>query len=301
MNGFSLYMSNGTVDAGDKLLCYTDLLITELPNTTQDIDCCPLGTYGVYCGMKCSENCISGSCDLVSGHCTFGCTDGWVACSEGLFGNQCVHTCSSHCVKSSCNHVTGECNGGCKQGWTAYDCSEECSTGYFGRNCSQSCEGCLSDLCDRFAGFCNVTDKCKPGYIHDLKCNQACEHMYYGDNCTEKCNCLSRLEPCDKSTGMCPDGKCDKGWSGESCNKECSEGYYGSNCIDYCNNCLNTSCEIFEGNCTYGCNNKFSGPQCTKADLQSLEERGLVTAIIGGICAAIFVVILAIILCIVYR
>ncbi|XP_052067766.1 receptor-type tyrosine-protein phosphatase alpha-like [Mytilus californianus] len=141
---------------------------------------CPLGTYGVYCGMKCSENCISGSCDLVSGHCTFGCTDGWV-------GNR---------------------------------CNKKCSTGYFGRNCSQSCEGCISDLCDRFDGFCNVTDKCKPGYIHDLKCNQACEHMYYGDNCTEKCNCLSRLEPCDKSTGMCSDGKCDKGWSGESCNKD---------------------------------------------------------------------------------
>ncbi|CAC5379812.1 PTPRT [Mytilus coruscus] len=175
----------------------------------------------------------------------------------------------------------------------------ECSHGYFGRNCSQSCDGCISNICDRFDGFCNVTNKCKPGYINHPKCNQSCAKWYYGDNCTAKCNCL--FEPCNKSTGMCPDGKCDKGWSGESCNKECSEGYYGYNCIRYCNNCLNTSCEKHEGNCTYGCIEKLSGPHCKQADFQPLEEQGPVTIVIGGICAAIFVVILAIILFIVYR
>lgn len=46
---------------------------------------------------------------------------------------------------------------------------------------------------------------------------------------------------------------------------ECREGYYGLDCMGYCNNCLNTSCEILEGNCTFGCINKFSGPQCREA------------------------------------
>ncbi|VDI41654.1 Hypothetical predicted protein, partial [Mytilus galloprovincialis] len=118
----------------------------------------------------------------------------------------------------------------------------------------------------------------------------ACADWFYGENCANKCNCLS--EPCNKSTGMCPGGKCDKGWSGESCNKECSEGYFGYNCIGYCNNCLNTSCEIYEGNCTYG---------SKQAEFQSIEGPGPVTLIIGGVCAAIFMVILAIILFIVYR
>lgn len=46
----------------------------------------------------------------------------------------------------------------------------------------------------------------------------ACDNSYYGNNCTEQCNCLISSEPCNKTTGMCPDGKCNKGWSGESCN-----------------------------------------------------------------------------------
>ncbi|XP_076115230.1 receptor-type tyrosine-protein phosphatase epsilon-like [Mytilus galloprovincialis] len=255
--------------------------------------------------MNCSENCMLGSCDLVRGNCTFGCTDGWVGnkcnetCSEGWFGKQCLNECSPHCFVTSCDHVTGECIDGCNKGWTDYNCTEECRPGYFGRNCFESCDGCISDLCDRFDGYCNVTDSCKPGYIHDQKCNQSCDNSYYGYNCTEKCNCLISSVPCNKSTGMCPGGKCDKGWTGESCNEECSEGYYGSNCLGFCNNCLNTSCGIFEGNCTYGCNDKFSGPQCT--DSQPIENQGLVTAIIGGFCAAVFVIIFTLMLCIVYR
>ncbi|CAG2203572.1 PTPRT [Mytilus edulis] len=129
----------------------------------------------------------------------------------------------------------------------------------------------------------------------DYNCTEACDNSYYGYNCTEKCNCLISSVPCNKSTGMCPGGKCDKGWTGESCNEECSEGYYGSNCLGFCNNCLNTSCGIFEGNC----NDKFSGPQCT--DSQPIKNPGLITTIIGGFCAAVFVIILTLMLCIVYR
>ncbi|CAG2193358.1 Tyrosine-protein phosphatase corkscrew,Tyrosine-protein phosphatase non-receptor type 7,Receptor-type tyrosine-protein phosphatase alpha,Receptor-type tyrosine-protein phosphatase eta [Mytilus edulis] len=223
-----------------------------------EIGGCPLRKYGVNCEMNCSENCILGSCNLVNGNCTHGCVDGWFGercnepCKKGYFGQQCLYTCSPDCLLPPCDHVTGKCNGGCEKGWTANDCFE--------------------------------------GYINYPKCNQSCANWFYGENCANKCNCLS--EPCNKSTGMCPGGKCDKGWSGESCNKECSEGYFGYNCIGYCNNCLNTSCEIYEGNCTYG---------IKQAEFQSIEGPGPVTLIIGGVCAAIFMVILAIILFIVYR
>ncbi|XP_071129225.1 receptor-type tyrosine-protein phosphatase epsilon-like [Mytilus edulis] len=270
--------------------------ISEVDLCEIEIGGCPLRKYGVNCEMNCSENCILGFCNLVNGNCTHGCVDGWFGercnepCKEGHFGKQCIHACSQHCSLPHCDHVTGKCNGGCKKGWKDTNCFTECSPGYFGRNCSQSCDGCLSKTCDRFDGFCHVGDKCKPGYINYPKCNQSCANWFYGENCANKCNCLS--EPCNKSTGMCPGGKCDRGWSGESCNKECSDGYFGYNCIGYCNNCLNTSCEMYEGNCTYG---------SKQAEFQSIEEPGPVTLIIGGICAAIFMVILAIILFIVYR
>ncbi|XP_063446685.1 uncharacterized protein LOC134726180 [Mytilus trossulus] len=270
--------------------------ISEVDLCEIEIGGCPFGKYGVNCEMNCSENCILGSCNLVNGNCTHGCVDGWFGercnepCYTGFYGNQCMHTCSQHCFLPPCHHVTGQCSGGCTHGWTAEDCFKECSPGYFGRNCSESCDGCLSNTCDRFDGFCNVKDKCKAGYINYPKCNQSCAYWFYGENCSNKCNCLS--EPCNKSTGMCHGGKCDRGWSGESCNKECSEGYFGYNCIGYCNNCLNTSCEIYGGNCTHG---------SKQTEFQSIEEPGPVTLIIGGICAAIFMVFLAIILFIVYR
>ncbi|CAC5379813.1 Tyrosine-protein phosphatase non-receptor type 5,Receptor-type tyrosine-protein phosphatase R,Receptor-type tyrosine-protein phosphatase eta,Tyrosine-protein phosphatase 10D,Tyrosine-protein phosphatase non-receptor type 7,Receptor-type tyrosine-protein phosphatase O,Receptor-type tyrosine-protein phosphatase beta [Mytilus coruscus] len=279
-NGIEIY--NGerpTEDIYVTAVCRYIIYVPPIMKGTSVVDLCeieiggcPVGKYGVNCKMNCSANCISKSCDLYNGNCTYGCTDGWVnercneTCSEGWFGKQCLHKCSPNCYLKFCDHVTGKCNGGCNNGWTDYNCSEECNPGYFGRNCIQTCEGCISELCDRFYGTCNVTDKCKPGYKHDPNCSQSCDNSYYGDNCTEKCNCLSESEPCDKSTGMCPDGKCNKGWSGNSCNEECSEGYYGVNCFGYCNNCLNTSCEIYEGNCTYGCNFEFSGPQCKKAE-----------------------------------
>lgn len=46
MDGFSLYMSNGTVDADDKSLCYRDT-IEGLPNNIQNINCNTL-TKNVY-------------------------------------------------------------------------------------------------------------------------------------------------------------------------------------------------------------------------------------------------------------
>ncbi|VDI10733.1 Hypothetical predicted protein [Mytilus galloprovincialis] len=182
-NGTELYNGEHPMDnIYVTVVCRYVIYVPPIINRTSKVDVCeieisgcPLGKYGDNCKMSCSENCKLGSCDLVGGNCTYGCSDGWVSdrcnetCSEGWFGNQCLNKCSPHCFMTSCDHVMGECIHGCNKGWTDYNCTE------------------------------------------------ACDNSYYGYNCTEKCNCLISTVPCNKSTGMCPGGKCEKGWSGESC------------------------------------------------------------------------------------
>lgn len=48
---------------------------------------CPYGKYGVSCEHYCSEHCLGqGQCDVVSGSCLSGCSDGWVGekCDQGI-------------------------------------------------------------------------------------------------------------------------------------------------------------------------------------------------------------------------
>lgn len=42
----------------------------------------------------------------------------------------------------------------------------------------------------------------------------------------------------------------------------CDNGFYGFNCELECITCLNKSCDIFEGNCTYGCIDRYKGVKC---------------------------------------
>ncbi|CAC5379809.1 unnamed protein product [Mytilus coruscus] len=64
-----------------------------------EIGGCPIGKFGGYCEMHCSENCIYGSCDVVNGICTFGCVDGWV-------GESCNEICTEEDVEKDGNIIT---------------------------------------------------------------------------------------------------------------------------------------------------------------------------------------------------
>jgi hypothetical protein len=39
-----------------------------------------------------------------------------------------------------------------------------CSKGHFGNNCNDTCDGCISELCSRFDGVCDIQDQCKTGW-----------------------------------------------------------------------------------------------------------------------------------------
>ncbi|CAG2193355.1 unnamed protein product [Mytilus edulis] len=139
-NGIEIYDSERPMDdIYVTAVCRYVIYIPPIINGISKVDVCeietsgcPLGKYGVNCKMNCSENCMLGSCDLVRGNCTCGCTDGWVGdrcnetCSEGWFGKQCLNECSPHCFMTSCDHVTGECIDGCNKGWTDYNALEDC-------------------------------------------------------------------------------------------------------------------------------------------------------------------------------
>ncbi|XP_063446352.1 uncharacterized protein LOC134725939 [Mytilus trossulus] len=286
--------------------------ITYAPPATSGVDVCeieiggcPLGKYGVNCEN--SGHC-KGAYDLVTGNCTSGCLDGWVgyscdiACTDGNFGSECSRPCSANCLNPPCNHVSGECPGGCNKGWKGYNCTKKCDDGYFGTNCSQTCLGCISNKCDKSDGMCNNSSGCKPGYVKGQYCNEECEDGKFGINCAKTCYC--RTKPCNKFNGICSNGACARGWQGESCDNGCDNGFYGFNCNMKCTTCNKTSCEIFEGNCSYGCIERYEGVKCdvlVPGEFKPNNNNANGGAIGGGISAAIVVIIVVAIIIIIYK
>ena len=43
---------------------------------------------------------------------------------------------------------------------------------------------------------------------------------------------------------------------------ECDNDTYGYDCANQCKTCQNSSCERFEGNCTYDCIEGYTGYHC---------------------------------------
>ncbi|CAG2212764.1 MEGF10_11 [Mytilus edulis] len=161
-------------------ICKYIIYIHPIVNGNSNIDICeieiggcPYGKYGDSCQLTCPKNC-KGTCDLITGNCSFGCSVGWLACDMGKFGNQCLRDCSVNCL-SSCNHMTGKCTTGCKKGWEGFNCTEECSNGNYGWNCTETCDGCIVNECNHINGVCKIDSFCKPGYVYGKYCNAKCE------------------------------------------------------------------------------------------------------------------------------
>ncbi|XP_052063948.1 protein draper-like [Mytilus californianus] len=202
-------------------------------------------------------------------------------------------------LNQPCNHVSGECTAGCNEGWEGYNCTKECDVGYFGINCSQICFGCISNQCDKVNGVCNNSSGCKPGFVKGQNCNQECEDWKFGKDCAKECNC--RALPCNKFNGHCYNRECAKGWHGETCDNECDNGFYGFNCERECTTCLNQSCEIFEGNCSYGCIEKYEGVKCEVSAVVMPNDNSSGAAVGGGIATVIVILIVVAIIVIIYR
>ncbi|XP_071129167.1 receptor-type tyrosine-protein phosphatase kappa-like isoform X2 [Mytilus edulis] len=142
MNDFRLYVSNATTIGGPgETLCYTDLNIPGLPNTTQDIDCyflaksifyfnryksvelcyvavngCSKGTWGINCTTDCPVECIDSHCFPENGSCVWGCDE------LGCFHGKCdakKDVCTKGCVPGQggryCTFYNTVYNGTAKQ------------------------------------------------------------------------------------------------------------------------------------------------------------------------------------------
>ncbi|XP_065941687.1 multiple epidermal growth factor-like domains protein 10 [Magallana gigas] len=215
------------------------------------------GWYGVNCSQQCVGHCRdNNTCNHVTGHCDKGCDAGWTGifcnkvCVDGTYGYDCVNNCSGHCLNGSpCNRQTGHCDRGCNPGYTGRDCRIECSPGYFGLDCIERCSGhCIYDeRCDHVSGFC--ARGCIDGVI-GRHCNISCQPGYYGRNCSLPCS--PNCKTCRHTDGLC---SCRAGWMGHNCSIECTQSY-GENCQYPCSGqCINQTCDRFNGNCL--CDGKY--------------------------------------------
>ncbi|XP_052105008.1 receptor-type tyrosine-protein phosphatase epsilon-like [Mytilus californianus] len=226
---------------------------------------CPPTHYGPVCTYSCPQNC-QGPCNLESGNCTFGCSNGWTgnkceqACDVGKYGKDCLEECSENCLNQQCNHVTGECSIGCTDGWQGFNCTQKCDNWYFGKNCSMECN-CLVETCNKTDGICPI-EGCKKGW-HGESCDQRCNNGRFGRNCNRSCDgCLSNS--CEATNGLCYNTTgCEPGYYVEEyCNNTCDDWYFGTNCTRNCN-CLNEPCNMFTGKCPIGgCQKGWQGQSC---------------------------------------
>lgn len=250
---------------------------------------CRKGWYGLNCTQLCVGQCRNGvTCNHVTGQCDGGCDAGWTGhqcekeCDFGTFGFDCFNNCSGHCMNdSTCNKQTGYCDKGCTPGYIGNECSTRCSPGNFGIDCKRICSGnCMSnEPCDHVSGVCKIG--CQDGYFGKL-CINECEEGYYGKHCSLVCS--HNCKTCRHTDGFCT---CKKGWMGYNCTKECFQSF-GEDCYYHCNNCINNTCDRFNGSCSYGC---IEGETCS-LDILSNTLSDSVPSIIGvtvGICVVLIV------------
>ncbi|XP_045206721.2 multiple epidermal growth factor-like domains protein 10 [Mercenaria mercenaria] len=89
-----------------------------------------------------------------------------------------------------------------------------------------------------------------------------CQDGSFGSQCESMCYCADN-KPCDKMSGICPDGGCLPGWIGDQCNETCQHGTYGAACMEMCGACAdNMTCNYMTGVCENGCSDGWLGTMC---------------------------------------
>uniref|UniRef100_A0A2C9JZL8 EGF-like domain-containing protein n=1 Tax=Biomphalaria glabrata TaxID=6526 RepID=A0A2C9JZL8_BIOGL len=136
----------------------------------------------MVCCDECSHCSVDGSCDMLTGNCTFGCI-------HGYRGDVCLLECTNCAGDSSCDRFNASCNSGlCNPGFKGADCSDVCTNcagkgechiktgaclsgcnpGFKGSHCSQTCEHCINGTCHPDNGTCTIG--CLKGfYRHDCE------------------------------------------------------------------------------------------------------------------------------------
>ncbi|XP_052763221.1 cell death abnormality protein 1-like [Mya arenaria] len=203
---------------------------------------CIQGKYGPDCILNCSNQ----KC-----RCTI--DRDCISCKKGFYESStfCQKSCSIGCQNQSCND-DGTCN--CTSRFNGTTCTE-CMYGYHGTNCDELCSvGCEKRQCNK-DGTCSCRD-----YFEGTTCD-TCSNGRYGDYCDQMCSvgCNEAMD-CYRKNGSC---ECLPNFTGAKCEK-CTDGLYGQSCDLHCPyNCKGGSCSRYEGKCTLGCVDGYSGDNCT--------------------------------------
>ena len=152
---------------------------------------------------------------------------------------------------------------------TSEEQCDSCKPNLWGRTCQHSCSGC-SDNCQMNNGCSEGCDNkyfqtfsaFKNGY-ECIKCPQNCSRCSNSQEC-DSCEAYTWGNMCQYSCLGCSTG-CDK-LSG--CGGGCLHGYYnvsidgGILCEKCPGTCKNQTCSSFNGMCTAGCENSWTGLKC---------------------------------------
>ncbi|XP_034321050.2 uncharacterized protein [Magallana gigas] len=242
--GFSLYVSVNDVSTTSEIknstLCYKDE--THLPPLNFTAICASRGRYVIFYNERVAGvsypaeyqvmDVLTELCEVVVQGCKM----------PGVYGSKCDNLCPINCKDSTCHVENGTCFG-CKPGWIGTSCDMKCTEGLYGFNCSRQCKGhCRETIpCNHVTGMCD--EGCAAGWV-GMFCEEACQRGLYGTNCSLSCS--PNCKTCRPTDGLC---SCKEGWMGHNCSDECIQSY-GENCQYPCSGqCINRTCDRFNGNC----------------------------------------------------
>ncbi|XP_013775552.1 uncharacterized protein LOC106460404 isoform X2 [Limulus polyphemus] len=141
-----------------------------------------------------------------------------------------------------------------------------CQHNFYGPSCEFQCPQCHNGgICHDITGDCI----CPPGF-NGTFCENPCPSNAFGKDCTQKCETVgtSTWDSCKEILICLPDPfgcTCAPGYKGPKCNIRCSPGEYGAGCSQQrkCNCLGGSDCDIYTGNCLYGCRSGWHGTNCT--------------------------------------
>ncbi|WAR16548.1 PTPRT-like protein [Mya arenaria] len=254
---------------------------------------CKYGTCSQ--GGSCFEGCKNGfsgsSCEQKTCHvdCICDQNNRCLECKDPYFGPSCSHTCR-YCKDRQCpeHRLTAEKCDACEEGTYGYLCNETCRQHCLDNRCKQDDGSCPCKKEYKFEGGKCVPSNCPANCSTCTSldsCGTCVDKYYYGETCEYKCSNCKAVTHCDKKDGYCLHA-CADGLSGVYCDnlcyegcetchrfnastcKSCKSGRYGNNgryytCNRMCNdNCMNNSCDYWNGQCDRGCVNGYRGDYC---------------------------------------
>ncbi|XP_055897422.1 uncharacterized protein LOC106055368 isoform X2 [Biomphalaria glabrata] len=237
-----------------------DFKISALGNITIDeiyaYGDCPNGMYSFQCNEYCPEDCLFRRC-TIDGTC--------LSCNGGFYGPHC----EGFCDRCRCHQQTGEClesDGEVdKEDYSVlpypFKCPGHCTNDFCDSN-GTCIIGCTTT--DYSGRRCTLNKKlryCSPICLKDdadCECNSCVDGMY-GPNCSLECPELcGGNHSCQQETGEC--NSCVQGRFMYDCSEECSP------------TCEDRTCNIYYGECTYGCLPGHYGLHCDQPCLGNCSE-----------------------------